>query len=548
MRRAVFRVVDTGLSRPAANLQMDRRWLVGHAHGERDNLLRFYRSTPSAWLGLHQWPERELRLQYCHRKSIEVVRRPTGGGALYVDERQLAFSLIVKWSERLAAERLDGVMTRAAEAVAAALRTLGIGARFEAPNDITVHGRKLATVFASRYRNSVLVQGVVLYTCDAARLLNALRLPGEPMADADGPHPAHERLAALDEVCARAPAPAQLRKALAASLASAFNLQALASTKTIYAELREPPRAAAPPAFEQPVQVPTEARHWRAHEAALAASAEAFRSTPGGLLRARLQCDALQRTPLRVEIGGAAQVYPPDLFARLAAALEGCPAEQWETRVRDCCAEQAAQFTGCTAGDVLAVLAQTWARAAQQRRFGLDVRQANRLTVVEAPGRAANAEQLVQQADTVLLPYCARLPECRGKPLDDCNDCSGCEVGAACRAAQRHGLQVRAMNGYGALAEQLAALAAAGSTGVVAMTCQTFFIKHGELFTRAGLPLLLMDIDGNTCYELHQESAGYRGEFPGKTQLDVPVFERLLAGREDTVPATVQQAVRREIA
>ena len=70
--------------------------------GERENLLRFHRSTPSAWLGLHQWPERELRLLYCHCKGIDVVRRLTGGGALYVDPRQLGFSLILKWSERFA--------------------------------------------------------------------------------------------------------------------------------------------------------------------------------------------------------------------------------------------------------------------------------------------------------------------------------------------------------------------------------------------------------------------------------------------------------------
>ena len=530
MRRAVFRVVDTGLSRPAANIQMDRHWLVGHANGERDNLLRFYRSTASAWLGLHQWPERELRLQYCHRKGLEVVRRPTGGRAWYVDEHQLGFSLVLKWSDRLAAARLDGSIARAGEALATALRALGIPARFAAPNDVTVHDRKLATVSASRYRNSVLIQGAVLYTLDAARLLNALRLPSEPAPDTAGPHPARERLTALDEVCARAPAPAQLRKEIAAALAAAFNLRAVASTKTIYAELREPPRAASPlQGLDRPIQIPTEGRHWRDHEAAIAAAAEAFWHTPAGLLRSRLQWDPLQRAPSRLEIGGDVQVYPLDLFARVADELQGDSLERVAASVRRSCNEHAAQLSGFTVEDLIAVVTRSWARAGQQRSFGLDTRQANRLTVVaDAP---AQAERLVQRADTVLLPYCARPPECRDKPLDDCRDCTGCEVGAACRAAQRQGLRLETLSGYTGLAGQFARLRATGSTGVVALTCQTFFIKHGDLFTGAGLPMLLMDIDGTTCYERQQEETGYSGRFPGKTTLDIPVLEKVLACR-----------------
>lgn len=529
MRRAVFRVVDTGLNRPEVNIAMDRQWLIAHAAGERDNLLRFHRSTPSAWLGLHQWPERELRLGYCHRKDIEVVRRLTGGGTLYVDDHQLGFSLILKWTERLAAEGEFGVLRRAGEALAAALQSLGIAARFQAPNDVTVHGRKLAGVFASRYRGSVLVQGVLLYTLDATRMLNSLRLPGEPAADAQGPHPAREHVTALDQVCGRSPTPARMRKSVSEALAAAFNLRAVASTKTIYTELREPPAPAAwPSGLDHPAQIPTEARHWREHGVATADLAEALWHTPAGLLRARLRWDTLQRAPLWLEIGGNVQVYPLDLFARLAQALTGRPAEQLADTVQRFCHEQHAYFTGFGVDDLLAVLSRAWARAEQQRSFGLSVQQANRLTVISAPEQAANAAQLARQADTVLLPYCARPQECREKPLDACRDCERCEVGAAFRAAQRQGLRIRAMSGYADLADQLAQLRAEGSRGVVGMTCQTFFVKHSELFTRAGLPMLLMDLGGTTCYEHQQEAAGYSGRYPGKTLVDIPVFEKVV--------------------
>jgi lipoate-protein ligase A len=507
MRRAVFRVVDTGLNSPDVNLAMDRSWLLGHALGERDNLLRFHRSTPSAWLGLQQWPERELRLGYCRRKGIEVLRRLTGGGTLFIDAHQLGFSLILKWTERLAAEGEAGVLRRAGEALAAALQSFGVPAQFQAPNDVTVHGRKLASVFSGRFRGSVLVQGVLLLTLDATRLLNSLRLPSEPATDALGPHPARERLTALDAVCGRSPTPARLRKALSEALATAFNLRAVASTKTIYAELREPQPAAAGSGLDRAGAISTEGRYWREQEKATADLAEALWRTPAGLLRARLRWDNLQRAPLWLELGGNVQVYPLDLFARLAQALTGSAADALDDTVRRVCREQHAQFTGFTVEDLLAVLTRAWARAGQQRNFGLTVHQANRLTVVAAPECAANAAQLVQEADTVLLPYCARPPECRDQPL-------------------------------------LTELRERGSRGVVGMTCQTFFIKHGDVFERAGLPVLLLDISGTTCYDHQQEAAGYSGRFPGKTVLDVPVFEKLLRLRApvDAEAETVQAA------
>ena len=48
------------------------------------------------------WPRlAELRLDYCRANSIEVVRRASGGGALYLDPGQLGFSLVVRLEDRM---------------------------------------------------------------------------------------------------------------------------------------------------------------------------------------------------------------------------------------------------------------------------------------------------------------------------------------------------------------------------------------------------------------------------------------------------------------
>lgn len=531
MRRTQIRVVDTGLNSAAVNIALDWRWLAGHVRGERDNLLRFYRSTPSAWIGLHQWPERELRLLYCHRKGIEVVRRLTGGGALYVDPQQLGFSLILKSTERLLGAGEASVVRQGCEAIVDALRAFGLSARFKAPNDVEVHGRKLASLFMTQYRGTVLLQGLLLLTADVGRVLGALRLPTEPAGGGEGPLAARERLTGLDRLFARPPSPARVRKALVAAVAARFNLRASSSTKTVYTQLREPTAAAPWPAGLEPIQIPTATLHWRERAAGMADAAETLRHTPGGLLRARLRWDPLHRAPSWLEIGGNVQVQPIDLFTRLGQALIGVTRSELAGRLAGLCDRSRARLIGFSHEDLLAVLVSAWDRHDQQRDFGLSVQQANRLMPVDAAGPALNAATLVQRTDTLLVPYCARPPECRARPLDECRACTGCEVGSACRTADAQGLTVREMTRYADLAALLAQSRAQGSTGIVGMTCRTFFIKHNDVFSRSGLPMLLIDLGGTTCYELQQEAAGYSGQFPYQTRLDVQVLQKLVQVR-----------------
>ena len=531
MRRTQFRVVDTGLNTAEVNIALDQRWLAGHVRGERENLLRFHRSTPSAWLGLHQWPERELRLLYCHRKGIDVVRRLTGGGALYVDPRQLGFSLILKWSERFAAIGEAGLVRRGCAAVVEALRGLGLDARFKAPNDVEVEGRKLASLFSSRHRGTVLLQGWLLLSADVSRVLGTLRLPTEPVPEAHGPVAACERLTALDRLYQRPPPPARLRKALTAALAGQFNLRAASSNKTIYAQLHAP--STAPPCIAASYQprIPTATLHWRDHAARMTEVAETLWHTPGGLLRARLRWDPLQRAPGWLELGGNVRVQPSDLFARLAGALVGVNKAALADRLDLLCDQMKARLIGFSRGDLLDLLRSAWERPEQQRDFGLSVAQSNRLMLVNLSGSAASTATAIRRSDTMLLPYCARPPACREKSLDACHACHDCEVGSACRTANEMGLSIRQMTRYADLTGLLAQVRAEGSTGIVGMTCQTFFIKHHALFAEAGLPMVLIDLGGTTCYELQKEAAGYSGAFPYQTRLDIQVLQKLLRVR-----------------
>ena len=80
-----MKVLDSGLQSGSANNAIDRYYLDLHAQGACPDQLRFYRSLPSASVGRHQIIDRELRIDYCRSNNIALVRRLTGGGAIYLD-------------------------------------------------------------------------------------------------------------------------------------------------------------------------------------------------------------------------------------------------------------------------------------------------------------------------------------------------------------------------------------------------------------------------------------------------------------------------------
>ncbi|MGA7975406.1 MAG: hypothetical protein WCA36_21635, partial [Pseudolabrys sp.] len=91
-----------GASRPLAEMATaaetaarDRAMLAAHAAGRTGDRIVVRRFRPAVSVGCHQTFEHEARRQYCDEAGVQVVRRPTAGGALYLDEGQQAMSLVV---------------------------------------------------------------------------------------------------------------------------------------------------------------------------------------------------------------------------------------------------------------------------------------------------------------------------------------------------------------------------------------------------------------------------------------------------------------------
>ena len=116
-----FRVVDTGVLEGRFNIAIDQAMIEEHQAGRIPDTLRFMRFPPTALIGRHQALRQEVDVDYCHAHGIGIVRRITGGGAIYLDEGQLGWGLVFQ-RKALGATCLAGLASDICEAVAGGMR------------------------------------------------------------------------------------------------------------------------------------------------------------------------------------------------------------------------------------------------------------------------------------------------------------------------------------------------------------------------------------------------------------------------------------------
>jgi len=211
-----WRWIDTGVLPPAENLALNRALLEARQAGEAPSTLRFLRFTPSALVGRHGDPAKELDLEFCRAQGIAVQRRITGGGAIYMDPDVLGWELYLDKAEAGSAE-MAAISRRICEAGARAIAELGAAAEFRAPTDIVVGGRKISGTGGAIDGNALVYQGTLLIDFDVARMLRALGV-----ADARTHAGARAATVNLSELVSPLPSPAALRGAFIGAFGRSF--------------------------------------------------------------------------------------------------------------------------------------------------------------------------------------------------------------------------------------------------------------------------------------------------------------------------------------
>lgn len=176
-----FRLLETGVSPGVFNMGLDEAVLGAVAEGRQPPTLRLYGwNPPTVSLGYFQGLDEEVDREACARMGVDVVRRITGGGAVFHDA-ELTYSIVLpEGHPRVRPGILDSYRDLCA-GVVEGLARLGLAGEFAPINDVLVDGRKVSGNAQTRKRGCILQHGTIMLDVDVDRMFALLKVHSEKM-------------------------------------------------------------------------------------------------------------------------------------------------------------------------------------------------------------------------------------------------------------------------------------------------------------------------------------------------------------------------------
>ncbi|ROR74382.1 lipoate--protein ligase family protein [Bogoriella caseilytica] len=180
-----FELLNTGEQHPAMQMAIDEVLIRQVGHGQRPPTLRVWEWASNAVIiGSFQSLSNEVDLEAAARHETTVVRRMSGGGAMFVEPgNTITYSLYVPGT---LVEGMSFVESYAfLDAwVVRALRELGVDATYVPINDIASPAGKIGGAAQKRITGGAVLHHVTMsYDMDAAKMLDILRIGREKLSD-----------------------------------------------------------------------------------------------------------------------------------------------------------------------------------------------------------------------------------------------------------------------------------------------------------------------------------------------------------------------------
>lgn len=137
----------------------------------KEDCFMLWRNDNAIIVGKHQNTLAEINTDYVERNGIKVVRRLSGGGAVYHDLGNLNFSFTRTGNE---SNLVD--FKRYTLPIIEVLQSLGVGAKFEGRNDLTIDGKKFSGNAEHVFKNKILHHGTLLFSSEMKNVSGGLKV------------------------------------------------------------------------------------------------------------------------------------------------------------------------------------------------------------------------------------------------------------------------------------------------------------------------------------------------------------------------------------
>lgn len=166
----MYFVDNKGITDPRINLAIEE-YVLKNMDIDVDSYLLFYINEPSIIIGKNQNTVEEVNTEYVDANSIHVVRRLSGGGAVYHDLGNLNFSFLTK-------DDGDSFRNFAkfTQPVIEALAKMGVKAELKGRNDILVDGKKISGNAQFATKGRMFSHGTLMFDTEIERVVQALRV------------------------------------------------------------------------------------------------------------------------------------------------------------------------------------------------------------------------------------------------------------------------------------------------------------------------------------------------------------------------------------
>lgn len=216
---SIWRLVDSGKVSPEFSVAADEAILSARLRNLVPNTLHFYiRNCPCISIGYNMPIKESVNMDEVGKRNVRLVRRFSGGSAVYTDSGQLIFALIID-DDFLPSDIVESYQ-KISSAVIRGLSMLGVNAEFKPVNDITVDGLKLSGSAQLRRGGIVLHHGTIMVDTDldclAAVIKPTRRKRSDPLI--------FRRVTCLREVLGSVPQVQEIKSAITKAISEIFEI------------------------------------------------------------------------------------------------------------------------------------------------------------------------------------------------------------------------------------------------------------------------------------------------------------------------------------